>query len=168
MATYPEIRQMPGESQAARLEAAVEQIATIVRQSENAQRLRAIPGQNEWTVLQTLGHCAELIPYWLSQCRIVIQAGAGDPPRFGRTLDDAGRLAGVERGSAGNPDELLTQVQAEARRGATAIRALTTEERGRKGITRRGEEMSVGDIVERFIVAHAEEHLKQIREALRQ
>ncbi len=157
-----------GESQARRLQAAVEQIAALVRQPENAQRLSAIPGQNEWTVLQTLGHCAELIPYWLSQCRIVIQAGAGDPPRFGRTLDDPGRMAGVERGAVGKPDELLAQVQAEARKGAAAIRALTTEERARKGITRRGEEMSVGDMVERFIVAHTEDHLKQMREALRE
>ncbi len=157
-----------GESQARRLQAAVEQIAALVRQPENAQRLRAVPGKDEWTVLQTLGHCAELIPYWLSQCRIVIQAGGGDLPDFGRTLDDPGRLAGVERGAVGNPDELLGQVQAEARKGAAAIRALTAEERARKGINRRGEEMSVGDIVERFIVAHAEDHLKQIREALKQ
>lgn len=167
MATGPERPPASGESQARRLEAAVEQIAVLVRQPENAKRLRAIPGENEWTVLQTLGHCAELIPYWLSQCRMLIQAGGGEPGRFGRTPDDPGRLAGVERGAAGSPDELLGQVEAEARKGAAAIRAFTAEERAAKGINRRGEEMSVGDIVERFIVAHAEEHLKQIREALR-
>lgn len=155
-----------GEAQARRLESAVRRIGVVIHKAENAQQVRGPSRGDEWTVLQTLGHLAEMIPYWLSQCRLVIQSGGGPPPRFGRTLDDPGRLEGVDRGAVGSPDELLGRVKAEASQGAAAIRAMTTEERAKKGINRRGEEMSVGDIVERFIVVHAEDHLDQIREAL--
>jgi len=155
-----------GEEQARRLEAAVAQIGAVVQRPENARRLRAAPGANDWTVLQTLGHCAEMIPYWLGQCRILIEAAGAEPPRFGRTLDDAERLAGPARGAAANPDELLAQVQAEARKGAATIRALMNAERAKTGMHPRAGAMRVEDIVERFIVAHAEEHERQIRELI--
>ena len=159
--------QSPGESQARRLETTVEQIAALVRQPENAQRLRAAPGENEWTVLQVLGHCAEMIPYWLAQCRRLIESSGAEPPQIGRAADDPGRLAGVERGARGNPDELLAQLEAETQKGAAAIRAFSDEERAKKATSPRWGEIAVADIVERFIVVHAGEHLEQIRAALR-
>ena len=136
-----------GEEQARRLEAAVAQMAALVQQPANAQRLRAAPGADEWTVLQTLGHCAEMIPYWLGQCRILIDASGNEPLRFGRAPDDPGRLAGPEHGAAANPDALLAQVQAEARQGAATIRALTSAERARAGMHPRFGRMRVEDMI---------------------
>jgi len=88
----------PGAAQAKRLESVYEQLAALLRQPEVAQRLRAVPGADEWSAMQTVGHMAEMIPYWLSHCRTLI-AATGKPPRFGRTLDSPERLAGVERGA---------------------------------------------------------------------
>ena len=92
------IEENPGEAQARRLERMNEQLATLMRQPDVARRLRAAPGENEWSAMQTVGHMAEMIPYWLSHCRALI-AATGEPPRFGRTLDAPERLAGVERGA---------------------------------------------------------------------
>jgi hypothetical protein len=157
-----------GETQARRLEAVSQQISMLVRQPENAERLRAAPGQSEWNVLQNLGHIAEMIPYWLDQSRRMILADSANPHTVGRTLDDPERLTGVERGAAGDPDELLAQVQEQARKGAAAIRAFTPEERAKKGVHPRLGELSVEDMIERFIIVHAEDHLKQMRETLGQ
>ena len=155
----------PGEAQARRLESAYEQLAALLRRPDVARRLRAAPGENEWSAMQTLGHTVEMIPYWLSHCRALI--AAAEPPRFGRTLDAPERLAGVERGATGTPDEYLRLLNDEVQAAAKVIRHMPAAERGRKGIHLRRGEMTVADVVEVFIVAHAEEHLVQVQAALR-
>jgi uncharacterized damage-inducible protein DinB len=153
------------EPQARRLESVSEQLAALLRQPEVAQRLRAAPGESEWSAMQTVGHMVEMIPYWLSHCRTLI-AATGEPPRFGRTLDAPERLAGVERGAMGTPDDLLRQLNDEVQAAAKAIRQMSAAERGKKGLHLRRGEMSVADVVEVFVVAHAEEHLAQVQAAL--
>lgn len=155
-----------GEAQARRLERAYEQLALVLRQSEARQRLRASPDENEWSAMQALGHVVEMIPYWLRHCQ-TLMAASGEPPRFGRTLDSPERLAGVERGAAGDVDELLSALSAEVQTAANAIRGMSTAERNRNGIHPRHGEMTVAEVVETYIVAHAEEHLAQIQAALR-
>ena len=153
------------EAQARRLENVYDQVTTVLRQPEVAQRLHAALGENEWSALQVLGHMVEMIPYWLSHCRELIAATA-EPPHFGRTFDALERLAGVERGATGNPDELLRLLNDEVQAAAHAIRHMSPAERGKKGIHLNRGEMTVADIIEVFIVAHAEDHLAQVRAAL--
>ncbi|HZQ05545.1 MAG TPA: DinB family protein [Anaerolineae bacterium] len=154
------------EAQARRLETSIAEISALVQQPENAQRLRTAPSENEWNVLQLLGHISEMIPYWLHEIRIIIENSSAELPRIGRSADDPERLAGVEHGAKGNPDQLLAEVQEEGREGAAAIRAFTPEERAKKGLSARWGEITVSDMLERFIVAHAEEHVRQMRQAL--
>ena len=154
----------PGEAQARRLENVYEQLAAVLRQPDVAQRLRANPGESEWSAMQTLGHTVEMIPYWLSHCRTLI--AAAEPPRFGRTLDAPERLAGVEHGAAGTPDEFLRRLNDEVQAAATTIRHMSAAERGKTGLHLRRGEMTVADVIEVFIVAHAEEHLAQVQAAL--
>ena len=155
----------PGEAQARRLEGVSEQLTTMLNQPEVARRLRAAPGENEWSAMQVLGHVVEMIPYWISHCRALI--AATEPPRFGRTPDAPERLAGVERGAAAEPGELLRLLRKEVQAAARSIRQMSAAERGKKGVHIKRGEVTVADIVELFIVAHAEEHVAQVRAALR-
>ena len=86
---------------------------------------------------------------------------------FGRTLDAPERLAGVERGASGELSELLGALGEEVEAAVRAIGSMSTLERARKGMHVRQGEMTVADILERFIVAHAEDHLQQAQAALR-
>ena len=156
----------PGEAQARRLERVYEQVAGLLRDPDVASRLRTAPGENEWSAMQTLGHMTEMIPYWLNHCRLLI-AAAGDPPRFGRTPGSPERLAGVTRGATARPDVLLTQLESAVRSAATAIRKLSVEECGKRGVNAERGEVTVAEVIESFIVGHAEEHLAQVRSALR-
>jgi len=115
--------------------------------------------------MQVLGHMVEMIPYWLGHCRTLIAATA-EPPVFGRGIDAPERLAGIERGSSGDPKELLGLLNDEVKAAARAIREMSAAERSKKGIHTKLGELTVADSVERLIVAHAEEHLEQIRSAL--
>lgn len=158
--------ELPGEAQARRLESVVEQLTTLLRRPEVALRLRATPGENEWSAMQIMGHMTEMIPYWLAHCQGLI-AAAAEPPRFGRTLDAPERLAGVERGATGEPDEFVRRLNDEVQAAATALRRMSAAERGKKGLHLTRGEMTVADVVEHFIVAHAEDHLAQVRASLR-
>ena len=155
----------PGEAQARRLESASEQLTTLLNQPGVARRLRTAPGENEWSAMQVLGHVVEMIPYWMSHCCALITAA--EPPRFGRTSDAPDRLAGVERGAAAEPGELLRSLHKEVQAAARSIRQMTAAERGKKGIHIKRGEITVSDIVEVMIVAHAEEHVAQVQAALR-
>jgi uncharacterized damage-inducible protein DinB len=155
----------PGEAQARRLESVDAQLATLLRQPEVLQRLRAAPGENEWSVTQILGHMVEMIPYWLDHCRRLI-AATGEPPTFGRTLGSPERLAGVEQGARGEPEDLTRMLHEQVQAAARAIREMSPEERSKKGMHVREGEITVAEAIERFIVHHAEEHLAQVRAAV--
>jgi uncharacterized damage-inducible protein DinB len=155
-----------GEAQAGRLEHVYAEVAKLLQEPGMAARLRAAPAENEWSAMQTLGHMAEMIPYWLQHCRTLI-AATGAPPAFGRTAGSSERLAGVAQGAASDPDQLLGQLQNEVRAGAGMIRKLSTAERGKRGIHNSRGEMTVADVIESFVVSHAEEHLAQVQAALR-
>lgn len=154
------------ESQAQRLESAYEQLAKLLQQPNVAQRLRNPASEDEWSAMQILGHTLEIIPYWLNHCRTII-ASTSAPPHFGRALDAPERLEGIERGASGDPDEIMRQIKDEVQVATKAIRGMSETERNKKGIHSRRGEMNVTDVIEVFIVAHAEEHLAQVREALR-
>jgi uncharacterized damage-inducible protein DinB len=155
-----------GESQAQRLERVYEQVASFLAQPDVAARLRKSPGESEWSAMQTLGHVTEMIPYWLSHCR-TLMAATGAPPEFGRTPGSPERLAGVAHGAASDPNALLDQLRREVHAAASAIRGLSPAERSKRGRNRERGEMTVADVIESFIVHHAEEHVGQVQAALR-
>ena len=156
----------PGEAQAKRLEHVYEEVAKLLRDPKVASRLRTGPGEDEWSAMQTLGHMTEMIPYWLHHCRVLI-AATGAPPTFGRTPGSPERLAGVAHGAAAQPDVLLSQLQKEVRAAAGMIRKLSIAERSKRGLNPERGEVTVADVLESFIVSHAEGHLAQAQAALR-
>jgi uncharacterized damage-inducible protein DinB len=155
-----------GEDQANRLERVYEEVAELLREPDVASRLKTPPGGREWSAMQTLGHMTEMIPYWLNHCRTLI-AAMGTPPTFGRTPGSPERLAGVAHGASADPDALLRQLREEIRAAASMIRQLSPAERGKRGISSERGEMTVAQVIESFIVDHAEEHLAQVQMALR-
>jgi uncharacterized damage-inducible protein DinB len=156
----------PSEVQAQRLERVYDQVSTLLHQPDVAERLHTAPGDQEWSALQVIGHMAEMIPYWLHHCHLLIAAPL-EPPQFGRTPDAPERLAGVESAATRDADALLGQLKQAVEAAAKDIRHMSEVERGKTGIHLRQGTMTVADAVEQLIVGHAEAHLVQIQEALR-
>lgn len=152
-------------TQAERLEKVAVELGAFLRQSEMVRLASSQQVEGEWSVLQILGHLAEMIPYWLENCRRII-AARGTPLPFGRSHEAEERLAGVERGAKGDVDELLRLVDREIQTAVQTIRGMSPAERERQGVHIRYGAMSVAQVIERFIVAHAEEHLEQVRAVL--
>ena len=164
--TTPATTSGSGEAQAKRLERVYEEVAKLLREPGVVSCLRTPPGGNEWSAMQTLGHMTEMIPYWLNHCWTLITA-TGTPPAFGRTPGSPERLAGVAHGASADPAALLRQLHEAVRTAASVIRQLSTTERGKRGISTERGEMTVAQVIESFIVDHAEEHLAQVQGALR-
>jgi uncharacterized damage-inducible protein DinB len=154
-----------GEDQARRLEQVYERLAEIVQRPEAAGRLRDAPKEGEWSAMQILAHMVEMIPYWLSHCQLVI-AATGERPQIGRSLDAPERLEGVERAATEELEGLLGQLEDEVRTAAAAMRQMSAAERDKKAVYVKGDELTVAEILETFIVAHAENHLEQVRNAI--
>jgi uncharacterized damage-inducible protein DinB len=153
-----------GEAQARRLESVYSQLMDLLQRPDATRRLRAAPGLDAWSALQVLGHMAEMIPYWLGHCRALI--AAHEPPRFGRTLDAPERLAAVAPETLKQPEALVGLLEAEIQAAAKTLRQLTPAERRKAGIHVKRGRMNVDEILEQLVVAHAEDHLEQVRKAL--
>ncbi len=155
----------PAETQARRLESIYDQLYALLSRPEVGQRVVKPAGDAEWSIPQILGHLVEMIPYWLRQCQMLIAATA-EPVSFGRSLDAPERLEGVQRGASAGLDELLKLLSDEVQTAMGAIRAMSPADRQKRGIHLRRGEMIVADIIEVLILAHAEEHVAQVRSTL--
>jgi hypothetical protein len=103
------------------------QVEQLLRAWFRRARLPDATGRNDWSAMQTLGHMTEMIPYWLSHCRTLIDATV-TPPTFGRTAGSPERLAGVAHGASADPHALLRQLHEEVQAAASVIRAQQTRD----------------------------------------
>jgi hypothetical protein len=154
-----------GQDDARRLKHTLLDLEALLARPDVQLRLRQSPGADEWSALETLGHCVEMVPFWVRQCQGLI-AAAGDPPPFGRTLDSPERLEGVERGKQADPEPLLADFRREVEAASSWLIALSPEDRQKAGVHPRRGRMTVDDVIRIFIVEHAEDHVGQVRAAL--
>jgi len=122
--------------------------------------------ESSWGPREVLAHVAEMLPFWLGEIELIIDATGGEPPAFGRLEADEVRVGIISRDRMFPARELLGRVEADGRRVARRLRALSEDDAqaiGRHGT--RGD-MSVRDIAERLIVGHMEGHVTQLREAV--
>jgi hypothetical protein len=148
--------------------------------AERAQRLQAAAGRirasavllpddaltdpdpdtgERWDRGQVLAHVAEMLPYWAQQAELV---AAGRQSEFGRVSSDPDRIAAIERDRREDPRRLLGRVD----EGVAVVLAVA-DRLDDEALARRGRhptlgEMTVAEIVDRFAVAHLEEHADQL------
>jgi len=152
------------DAHARRLEAVAYQLAALLRRPAVSERLRVAPGAAEWSVMEVLGHLVEMVPFWIGQSAKIV--AAVEPPVFGRELDAPERLAGPAQGASGDMQALLKQFEVNVADAAEEIRCLSAADYAKSGRHIQRGAMTVAEVVGLFVVAHAESHLKQVREAL--
>lgn len=120
-----------------------------------------------WEAGQVWAHLAELLPYWMSQVRMLLAAGPSRPLPFGRVKSDPDRIARIEAGRREPPRVLMSRIAA----AIAEVRALLSDLPSEAWPTQ-GEHPTLGTmdfarIVEEFLVGHLEEHADQL-EGLRE
>ena len=127
---------------AERLQAAAGRIrASAVLLGEDALTEPDPESGERWDRGQVLAHVAEMLPYWAQQAELV---AAGRQDQFGRVKSDPGRI-----------DEGVAAVLA-------LLERLDAQALARTGRHQTLGEMTVAEIVDRFAVAHLEEHADQL------
>src|SRR5688572_16821033 len=125
------------------------------------------PGpESSWGPREVLAHVAEMLPFWLGEIELILDASGGEPPAFGRLEADELRVAIITRDRAFPARELLGRVEAEGRRVARRLRVLGDEDASAVGRHVTRGDLSVRNIAERLIVGHIEGHVAQLRESL--
>ncbi|MGH2357246.1 MAG: DinB family protein [Candidatus Limnocylindria bacterium] len=122
------------------------------------------PGASErWEAGQVWAHVAEFPGYWLDQVRSVLAHESKELPHpFGRTKTDPGRLAAIEREQHTDPRALLARVRDSLAEVTDTVRSLPDAAWTVRGLHATRGDMSVADILERFVVSHLEEHADQL------
>jgi hypothetical protein len=124
------------------------------------------PGpEASWGPRELLAHVAEMLPYWLGEVERVLGDGP-EPVPFGRTQADPNRLTAIERDRTLPLAELYARIEAGAERYARRLPALTTADASRRGLHPVLGELPVTTILERMVVRHAEDHVRQLTDIL--
>jgi uncharacterized damage-inducible protein DinB len=145
-----------------RLEASVQRLLQDVERLP-ADVLYREPRAGEWSVMSTLAHVAEILPYWAHQAeKIAREPGAP----FGRTHEDADRIAAVERHSRDALDATVARIRARLDESIKALRALPAEAWATAGQHPSRGSMSIDEIIDRFLVNHVQEHAAQVNAAV--
>jgi hypothetical protein len=118
--------------------------------------------EERWEAGQVWAHLAEFPAYWLAQAQRVIARPTNEPVPFGRVKTDAGRVDAIERDRHTDPAALLERVRTSLAEVGDAARSWPAEAWLRRGMHPSRGEMTVENIVERFIVDHLEEHAQQL------
>ena len=118
--------------------------------------------EERWEAGQVWAHVAEFPGYWLAQAERVIALPTNEPVPFGRVKTDRGRIEAIERDRHTDPAALLERVRASLAGVSEAARAWPAEAWTRRGQHPTRGEMTVDQIIERFIVGHLEEHADQL------
>jgi uncharacterized damage-inducible protein DinB len=140
----------------------------VNRLLEDIQRLPAdvlyrAPEPGEWPVMSTLAHLAELLPYWAHQAENI----ARDPGApFGRLHDDPQRIGAVEQHGRDSLDAVVPRIRASLDECVRALRALPAEAWAAAGMHPNRGSMTVEQLVDSFLVKHAEEHASQTQATL--
>ncbi len=115
-----------------------------------------------WDAGQAWAHVAEFIPFWQGEVEKVVAAYAGEPVPFGRTKEDPGRVGYIEANRNEPPTEQMARLAGSLTLFRGYLAALSAADWSARGLHPRLGEMTVAAFVERFIVAHLEEHADQL------
>lgn len=126
------------------------------------------PGpESSWGPREVLAHVGEMLPFWLGEIELILDAGSGgEPLAFGRLEADEIRVAIITRDRMFPARELLSRVESEGRRVSRRLRALNDDDAATLGRHVTRGDLSVRDIAERLIVSHLEGHVNQLRESV--
>lgn len=128
-----------------------------------AEKLYQTPTENEWTVMESLAHIVEFMPYWANEVARLV-AHPGQP--FGRTHEHEGRLAALREHGHDSLAQARAALPGSYARLDEVLSQLTDSDLALTGHHSRRGEQSLAYFIEEFITRHLYDHVEQIRECL--
>ena len=119
-----------------------------------------------WGPREVLAHVEEMLPFWLGEMERIVDAPGSAPVPFGRTADDPVRIGILVRDRSLPLRVLFGRIDAGLGAWTDRLPRLSDADQARVGLHPRLGEMPAGDILERFVIGHAEDHVTQLNEIL--
>jgi len=116
----------------------------------------------QWDAGQAWAHVAEFIPFWQGETEKVVTTYAGEPVPFGRSKDDPGRVGYIAANRHEPPGEQMARLAGSLMLFRQYLDTLSETDWSARGLHPRLGEMTVAEFVDRFTVAHLEEHADQL------
>lgn len=119
-----------------------------------------------WGPQETLAHVAEMIPFWTGEIERIVDATAEEPVPFGRIADDELRIGIIERDRRLPPHALFDRIATAVAFASQRLAELDESETALVGVHPRLGNLTVRQIVDRFIGSHIEDHVTQLRDVV--
>ncbi len=116
----------------------------------------------DWGPQETLAHVAEMVPFWTGEIERILDAAGDEPVPFGRIADDDLRIGVIGRDRRLPPRALFDRIATSVAYAERRLAELDATEAGRIGVHPRLGNLSVREIVDRFIGSHIEDHVAQL------
>jgi uncharacterized damage-inducible protein DinB len=158
-----------GEEAAQRLEALMAKLIATIEGLDEAT-VHHLPGEGEWSAIETLAHVAELVPFWAHRARQVAEGTLGDRP-YGRNPDEyALRNAAVADHGSDSLPTIIAWLRSGGQEAAAILRAIPDRGWARSALYESEQPVrhTVSDLVEQRILSHVQAHTEQAARAARQ
>ncbi len=150
------------EDKAGRVAHTVEQLLSEIERLP-AEVLYREPAPGEWPVMSTLAHFAELLPYWAHEAADLARSPGKS---VGRTHDDPRRLGAIEQHGRDNLQDVVPSIRRGLAESLTTLRSIPSDAWAVVGQHPTRGTISVEQLVDAFLINHAQEHANQIHATL--
>ena len=128
-----------------------------------ADRLYQTPTENEWTIMESLAHIVEFMPYWGDEVAKLV-AHPGQP--FGRTMQHEGRLAALREHGRDTLEQARAALPGSYAHLDEILSRLHDSDLELTGHHVKFGERSLAWFIKEFITEHLHNHVVQIKACL--
>lgn len=121
------------------------------------------PQENEWSIMQSLAHIQEFLPYWAGEVEKLV---AHPGQNFGRTMQNEGRLEALRVHGHDTLIQLRAALPGSYARLDEMLDRLQESDLGLTGWHTRYGERTLEWFINEFITEHLRSHLVQLRACL--
>ena len=136
----------------------IERLATL-----DPAKLYQRPAGNEWTIIESLAHIVEFMPYWADEIEKLVAAPGQN---FGRTMQDAGRLQAIDEHGSDNLEQIRAALPGSYARLAQVLGELKDNNLELTGHHSRFGDQTLAWFIEDFVTHHLTSHLEQLSACL--
>ena len=121
------------------------------------------PAENEWTIMESLAHIVEFMPYWANEIEKLV---AVPGQYFGRTMQDARRLQAISEHSSDDLEQIRSALPGSYARLAQVLGELKDSDLELTGHHPRFGDQTLAWFIDDFVTRHLTGHLEQLNACL--
>ncbi len=140
----------------------IELVEDRLRKLDHA-RLYLPPAENEWSVMQSLAHIVEIMPYWANEIKKLVEKPG---QKFGRVMTDEARLRAIDEHGRDELPQVEAALPGSYARLKEVLASLTDADLTKTGIHSKYGEKSLEWFIREFVTDHLKNHITQLHETL--